>query len=78
MGRFGDEGPYAVGNVKIIRHEVNASEGSIGHTLSASGREKVAASKRGKKLNAEWRANLSACKMGNQYRRGTGRSGMQA
>lgn len=71
MGRIGDVGPYAVGNVKILRHETNATEGSIGHTLSASGREKVAASKRGKKLDSEWRANLSAAKMGNRSRLGT-------
>jgi len=31
MARFGDEGAYEVGNVKIITHEENCREGSIGN-----------------------------------------------
>jgi hypothetical protein len=30
MSRFGDRGPYALGNVEIKLHEVNVSEGSTG------------------------------------------------
>ena len=71
MARFGDTGPYAVGNVFIMRHEENTREGSIGRTLSPASREKVAASKRGKKLSAKCIETLRVAKQGNRYRSGT-------
>lgn len=43
MGRFGDKGPYAVGNVKIIPHEQNC-------------RESVRPNPKGSKLSPERRA----------------------
>lgn len=30
MARHKDRGPYAIGNVKIIRHSVNVTEGQLG------------------------------------------------
>ena len=41
MARFGDKGPYAIGNVKIVTAEENVSEGNKGKVVSALQREKI-------------------------------------
>jgi hypothetical protein len=43
MARYGDVGPYAIGNVKIIRQSENLSEGHIGMVFSAEARQKMSA-----------------------------------
>lgn len=40
MARIGDKGPYAVGNVKIVKHEENDSEGAL-HPRSDEHKRKV-------------------------------------
>lgn len=49
MARFGDKGPYVIGNIKCIVGDENTREGNIGHTLSKSSRLKVSAATRGSK-----------------------------
>lgn len=66
MARFGDAGPYSVGNVKIILHADNSRE----KVTSTETRERISASKRGMKPSPETRAKLSAA------RRRNGTSGM--
>ena len=41
MARYGDRGPYAVGNVKIILGVDNVREAKVGKTLSLAHREKI-------------------------------------
>lgn len=69
MARFQDKGPYAVGNVKIIRNEENSSERVCSEetrakyrarTISKEARGKIAASRRGRKASDETRARMSA------------------
>src|SRR5258706_1578724 len=57
MARFGDKGPYAIGNVKIITHEENSKE--LVYTDTAATRLKMSNSHLGRKFTSENRANLS-------------------
>lgn len=41
MARFGDKGPYKVGNVKIITLSENTTEGQLGHGCSTEHRAKL-------------------------------------
>lgn len=43
MARFGDRGPYAVGNVKIILHSDNVSEAQVGRRKSKATRRRMGA-----------------------------------
>jgi hypothetical protein len=79
MARFGDKGPYASWNVKIILQSENSSEGNIGkknmgennpfygkkHTVET--RLRMSAAQRGKKLSPEHRAKISAAMMGKKH-----------
>lgn len=55
MARFGDKGPYAPNNVKIILATENLLEANIGNTHNL-----------GKTLSLEARAKMSVARMGNQ------------
>jgi hypothetical protein len=44
MARFGDKGPYAVGNVEIIPAEQNISDGNTRKIFSSETRAKMSAS----------------------------------
>ena len=41
MARFGDEGPYALGNVEIVPHRVNVAERNILQALRAAERKRT-------------------------------------
>jgi hypothetical protein len=56
MARFGDRGPYAVGNVRIILFEENARE----YRPTLNTKVKIGAAHAGKIVSAETRAKLSA------------------
>src|ERR1700722_4160767 len=43
MGRFGDKGPYAIGNVEIITNNRNAVLGSTGRVKSPEARARISA-----------------------------------
>jgi hypothetical protein len=60
MARFGDVGPYAIGNVKIILHEINSVEGLIGVPRTAEVRAKIGAAHKGGIRTPEQRAKISA------------------
>jgi hypothetical protein len=62
MARYGDVGPYAVDNVKIILHEANSVEGRTGVPRTAEVRAKIGAAHQGRTFSAEWRAKISAAK----------------
>jgi hypothetical protein len=47
MARFGDKGPYAVGNVKIVTVEANVSEGRSGKIHSEASRRRMSIAKLG-------------------------------
>lgn len=75
MARLADKGPYAVGNVRIIKVEDNHREKTYRHTNEAKAKmsEAKAGVKHpmfGKKHSPEMIAKFSAAKIGNQYRRG--------
>lgn len=73
MARFGDKGPYAPWNVKIILSSENVSEGSLGKKHSTEARARMSVSKMGntnmlgKKLSAETRAKMSTSHMGKKH-----------
>lgn len=48
MARFGDVGPYAIGNVEIITNWLNASRASKGRKLSEEHKRKIGAASKGK------------------------------
>jgi hypothetical protein len=60
MARFGDKGPYAVGNVKIITAAANLKE----RKASAFTRKKIGAAQRGKIVSKKTRAKLRAALTG--------------
>ena len=80
MARFGDKGPYAVGNVKIILHEENSRERRMSEKGKAKIRKANAAAgvlfavgstlNRGRVHSAESRVNFSKGQIGNTNRRG--------
>lgn len=74
MARYGDKGPYVVGNVKIIRHEENGSERvfsfneeqkdylskiAVGRVHSEETKEKIAQSSKGRKHTKESKEKIS-------------------
>lgn len=61
MARFGDVGPYAVGNVKIILHSENSKEGNIGKSKPKSDatRSKMSAVKKGIRKSKEFKEAVS-------------------
>jgi len=59
MARFNDEGPYAVWNVKIIKHSENSSEGQLGHKMSESNRLKLIEANTGNKHTLGRKLELS-------------------
>ncbi len=61
MARYGDVGPYAVGNVKIILHSENQNEGRGGFGNRNT---------RGKKLSEQTKLKMSAVHMGKPATRG--------
>ena len=77
MARFGDKGPYRIGNVKIIPNYENRAEmklsnktrllmrkAKLGKKLSAAHRAKIAAGNTGKKMSVEALKNMRASKLG--------------
>jgi hypothetical protein len=60
MARYGDVGPYAVGNVKIELHEINSVESTIGVPRTAEVRAKIGAGHLGKPRSLESRAKQRA------------------
>ena len=59
MGRFGDVGPYGIGNVSIITVAQNGFEAQSGRKASDETRAKQSAAHKGKKFTDEHCANLS-------------------
>lgn len=67
MARFGDQGPYAVGNVRIVPVAINQNEAHIGRIVSEDTRSLIglATSKRvGWKHTEETKRKISAAKIG--------------
>lgn len=66
MARFGDEGPYATGNVKIITAEENIREHMcgksklIGRRVSATHRQNIIRALTGRPCSAQTRAKIGA------------------
>lgn len=67
MARFGDKGPYAIGNVKIILHEENASEGTTGRKLSDERLAALVKIHRGRVKTESERAKLSKALLGRKF-----------
>ncbi len=69
MARNGDKGPYAVGNVKIIKWEENRAEQQCGpETLAKMSRSKLGnKNSLGRKDTTETRAKKSAALQGNTH-----------
>jgi hypothetical protein len=49
MARFGDKGPYAIGNVKIILNSENTIEAHLGKKRSDETRERIGLTAKGNK-----------------------------
>lgn len=69
MARFGDAGPYSVGNVRITTVEENHSEANLKIDISyrfqphsSEVRKKISDSNKGKKRTAETRLRISIAK----------------
>jgi len=60
MARFGDKGPYAIGNVKIITNAENVSEAHKGRPKSEEHRAKIGNAHLGMKRSAAAKANMRA------------------
>lgn len=63
MARYGDIGPYAINNVKIIPSTENVREAQLGKVVSKNTRKKIAAARTGKKrapFSEEWKRNMGA------------------
>lgn len=62
MARFGDKGPYKLGNIKIIKCEKNHREGTIGKFLgvpkSEEQKRKQSITMTGRKLTEEHKKNI--------------------
>lgn len=58
MARFGDAGPYAVGNVQIILHTENTSEGHVDN-ISEQHKEAIRKANTGQKLTFVQRHKIS-------------------
>jgi hypothetical protein len=64
MARFGDIGPYAVWNVKIILHGENVSDGQTGRIRDPVIVARGAAKRKGQKMSPEHGRKVSAAKLG--------------
>lgn len=64
MARFGDKGPYAVGNVKIILMNDNMVEANTGRKKSVDTRARMSAALVGRTFSHETRAKMSTAKVG--------------
>jgi hypothetical protein len=64
MARFGDKGPYAVGNVDIVTAEENSRANGLGKRHTAETKAKIAAANRGKRHTAETKARWSIARRG--------------
>lgn len=64
MARFGDVGPYAVGNVRICTVTENHHEAHCGKPLTTSHRANLSKAFRGRRLSADQRAKLSKAHSG--------------
>ena len=71
MARFGDKGPYAPWNVKIILSEDNAFQAQIGRKHGQKTRKKMSLAKIGCKLSLEHCQNISNGLLGNKNAVGT-------
>jgi NUMOD3 motif len=67
MARFGDSGPYAVGNVKIITMSENSHEGAFGKTPSSETRKKMSASGKVKIFSESHRMKISIANTGKKH-----------
>jgi hypothetical protein len=59
MARFGDKGPYALGNIKIITFCQNTVEGNIGKPISEKQIVAIKKANTGKKHTKEHRAKIT-------------------
>jgi hypothetical protein len=64
MARYGDVGPYAVGNLKVILHGENVSEGNKGILKSEMHKQNISKSLTGRVFSETHIQNMSICKMG--------------
>lgn len=72
MARFGDTGPYAVGNVRICTQTENHLEAHLGRRRSIETRSRMSASQQGKKHSEESRKRMSAAQRARQARHANG------
>lgn len=70
MGRLGDVGPYAVGNVKIITVARNGHDAQSGRVASPETRQKQSIAMKDREITDEHRAKLSAANKGKKPWRG--------
>ena len=74
MARFGDKGPYAIGNVKIITCNENCSDANRGRKRSDETCQKISAVRKGKPtrtgavLSSKTKRKISKTKKGNSPR----------
>ena len=66
MARFGDKGPYAVGNVKIVPVEQNSSEGNLGKIVPLKTRLAISNARLGMKFSAETCARIGRASSGHK------------
>jgi hypothetical protein len=64
MSRYGDIGPYAVGNVKIVIHRDNVAEMLYRRNADPANRKKISDALIGRPKSATHRANLSKANTG--------------
>lgn len=77
MARTGDIGPYAVGNVKIILHEINSAEGAA-HRGPFTPIQRAKLIKRNKSLKSRKALSISAKKRWRRWRKEKRESGLTA
>src|SRR4051812_2946686 len=68
MARYGDIGPYAVSNVRIVPQEENHREASLGKAMPPESRAKMSVSGRLKIFTDRHRANIAVAGIGNTNR----------
>lgn len=64
MARFGDKGPYAIGNVRICTVTENHHEAHCGKALTKQHKENLSKAHKGRRLTLEQRAKLSKAHKG--------------
>ena len=67
MSRCGDEGPYAIGNVKIALGADNVREGAVRIVLTDESRLKISLAHRGKIVSKETRERQSRAHLGAKH-----------